>query len=141
MSASSAASRHLRLWTVLSRVRDVRVQRRLGELARAQRDVQSAQTALGHAIGQCELHAAQLAGLQDWRASGPHGPEMWRHARERHRQREAVLAREADTAREGLAAALREAHAIRAALRREMHARDDARVRLREVRMKARGQD
>ncbi|MDR5760147.1 hypothetical protein [Caballeronia sp. LZ035] len=141
MGASSAVSRGIRLWTVLSRVRDVRVQCRLGELARAQRGVQSAQAAVDHAVRQCELHAGRLAGLKDWRASGPHGPEMWRHARERHRQREAVLAREAAAAREVLAAALGEAHTIRAALRREMHAQDDAHTRVRDARAKARGKD
>jgi hypothetical protein len=141
MAGASAAARGMRLWVVLSRVREVRVQRRLAELARAQRSVQAAQRGVEHAVRQCELHAAQLAGLKDWRASGPHGPAMWRHARERHRQREAALAGEATAAREALSIALGHALAVRAALRRAMHARDDARKRAREAAAKARPED
>lgn len=131
----------MRLWTVLSRVREVRVQRRLAELARAQRGVQAAQKDVDHAVSRCERHAAQLAELQDWRASGPDGPALWRHARERHRQQEAVLAGAAAAAREALHTALSHALTVRGTLRREMHARDDARRRAREAREQARRED
>ncbi|MDR5782051.1 hypothetical protein QCE63_21870 [Caballeronia sp. LZ065] len=141
MKGSSAAARNMRLWAVLSRVREVRVRRRLAEWARAQRSVQAAETAVDHAVTRCERHAAQLAGLQDWRASGPHGPAMWRHARERHRQQEAVLAREVAAARDALSIASGHALAVRATLRREMHARDDALKRAREAEAKARRED
>jgi hypothetical protein len=141
MQRSSTSSRPARLWVVLGRVRDVRVRRRLAALAQAQRAVQAAQAACDEQVRQAELHAARLVELLAWRAHGPHGPAIRRHALDRHRRQDESLTQATEAARAAFATAVSDLSRIGAALRREMTARDDARARERAAKAKARMED
>ncbi|WP_321890016.1 hypothetical protein [Paraburkholderia bannensis] len=132
MSARGLEARQeARRWSLIARVREVRVKRQQIALAHARRSVHMAHVEVQACEERLALHAARYAPLIARCTHGATDASIWREALVRHRQADAALHASLDAAQTALHGALGALEQFAATLRREMRARDDALSRVR----------
>jgi hypothetical protein len=122
-----------RLWTLLARVRDLRVRRRHVALARAEDKARAAAAEVAAQRAARDAHAQQLAPLLRGCAHGDKAAAIWRQTFAHHQARALQFEREIASVSSREADARAELRRARLALRREMLSRTDAENRARQI--------
>ncbi|SAK61977.1 hypothetical protein AWB80_02729 [Caballeronia pedi] len=122
-----------RLWTLLTRVRGLRVRRCRQLLARMQQAAHGARAELMRQTAERDRHAARLPEILGLCGHGQQDATLWRNALKAHRSREADVLAAIRTAQRALADALAEVQMARIALQRQMRAHEAAQTRKREA--------
>ncbi|HKU00328.1 MAG TPA: hypothetical protein VJS30_27910 [Paraburkholderia sp.] len=137
MSALQEAARR---WSLIVRVRGLRVRRRRIALALAQRAAQTAHAEVAAREQERAQHAAQRALVLAGCVHESPGAGVWREALEQHRLQAANLQTAVQVAQAAYMRTLAELENISSMLRRETRAQEDAQSRAREIAAKLRGE-
>ncbi|SAK67419.1 hypothetical protein AWB77_02616 [Caballeronia fortuita] len=129
----SSAGETGRLWTLLVRVRALRVHRCRRLLARMQQAAHEARVELMRQVTERDRHAARLPDILGLCGHGKQDATLWRSALKIHRSREAEVIAAVRTKQRALSDALTEVQVARIALQRALRAHEDAQHRKREA--------
>lgn len=135
-----ALAAEARRWSVIARVRELRVRRRQIALAEARRVADAARAEREACEARHAHHAAQRADLLARCTHGLADSGLWRIALVQHRLQDVQLLAAVGVAQSALAHALVECGRTRTLLQRETLARDDAKKRVRELAARLREQ-